>query len=349
MDNKDSDVISLNYIKLRVKRTATYLRKKWLTVMICGVVGAAFGCGYVIVKKNNYTAECTFVLQDGDKGSLSQYSSLASLAGISVDAGTDGLFQGDNIFELYKSRTMLQKTLLSKAFFNGRSQLLIDRYISANNLRARWEKEKLGNVNFHGPPQSFSRLQDSLITDIVKRINKNGLTVVKPDKKLAIIHVSVKSRDELFAQAFANEIVKDVNDFYIQTKTKKSSINVQILQKQADSVKRVINESIGVVASSLDAAPNANPQLLSLRVPSQRKQIDVQASVAVYSEIVKNLEISKLSLRKETPLIQVIDAPVLPLESDKITKSVALIVGFIVGVFIAMTYLTLRHVIKYKN
>src|SRR5206468_630735 len=163
------------------------------------------------------------------------------------DAGTDGLFQGDNIFELYKSRTMLEKTLLSKAVFNGKAQLLIDRYISANNLRARWDNENLGNVNFDGSPQNFSRLQDSLITD---------------------------------------------------------------------SVKRVINESIGGVASSLDAAPNANPQLLSLRVPSQRKQIDVQASVAVYSEIVKNLEISKLSLRKETPLIQVIDAPVLPLESD---------------------------------
>ncbi len=324
MDNKDSDVISINYIKLRLKQTVAYLSKKWLTIVICGIVGAVLGYGYTIIKKNNYTAECTFVLQDGDKGSLSQYSGLASLAGINLDAGTDGLFQGENIFELYKSRTMLEKTLLTKAVFNGKTQLLIDRYISANNLRARWDNEKMGNVTFGGSSSNFSRLQDSLITDIVKRINKNGLTVVKPDKKLSIIHVSVKSKDELFAQAFANEIVKDVNDFYIQTKTKKSSINVQILQKQADSVKRVINESIGGVASSLDAAPNANPQMLSLRVPSQRKQIDVQASVAVYSEIVKNLEVSKLSLRKETPLIQVIDAPILPLESDKITKTVGM-------------------------
>ncbi|WP_457130437.1 hypothetical protein [Mucilaginibacter sp. UYNi724] len=231
---------------------------------------------------------------------------------------------------------------MKKVLFNGKPQLLIDRYIEENKFRKTWADQKLGNINFNTRVDRFSRVQDSLMTDIVKRINKTALTVIKPDKKLAIIHVTVKSKDELFAQAFANEIVKDVNDFYVQTKTKKSTINVQLLQKQADSVKRVVNQSIGGVASSLDAAPNANPQMLTLRVPSQRKQVDVQASVAVYGEIVKNLEISKLGLLKETPLIQVIDAPILPLESNKIPKKIAFIAGFMLFSFLAAAWFALK-------
>ncbi|MGY4535819.1 hypothetical protein ACVW0P_000213 [Mucilaginibacter sp. UYNi724] len=342
MDNKHSDVISLSYIILRVKLLFAYLIKKWLFILVCGSIGAASGYFFAKVKRNTYSAECTFVLQDGDKGGLGQYAGLASLAGISLDGGGDGLFQGDNIFELYKSRTMLEKTLLKKVLFNGKPQLLIDRYIEENKFRKTWADQKLGNINFNTRVDRFSRVQDSLMTDIVKRINKTALTVIKPDKKLAIIHVTVKSKDELFAQAFANEIVKDVNDFYVQTKTKKSTINVQLLQKQADSVKRVVNQSIGGVASSLDAAPNANPQMLTLRVPSQRKQVDVQASVAVYGEIVKNLEISKLGLLKETPLIQVIDAPILPLESNKIPKKIAFIAGFMLFSFLAAAWFALK-------
>jgi hypothetical protein len=168
---------------------------------------------------------------------------------------------------------------------------------------------------------------------IVETINKSALEVTKPDKKLSIISVKVKSEDELFAKSFTDNIVAKVNKFYIDTKTRKSTENISILQIQADSVRNVLNKSIGGVAAAIDANPNTNPAFQSLRVGSQRKQVDVQASGAIYQEIVKNLEMAKITLRNEKPLIQVIDDPVLPLQIDKLGKLKGIVLG---GIFIGL-------------
>src|SRR5690606_40670425 len=43
---------------------------------------------------------------------------------------------------------------------------------------------------------------------------------------------------------------------------------------------------------------------------------DKQLLQGIYIEVMKNLEVSKLSLLKETPLIQIIDRPILPLRKE---------------------------------
>jgi len=327
-----------------LKTSIIYIKSKWVIVLAVSVLGALAGLVYSLYTKPVYAAVCTFVLEEGSKsGALGQYAGLASLAGIDINGNNSSIFQGDNILELYKSRLMIEQALLSEANFNNKKELLINRYAEFNKLRKRWKrKDGIDTIVFSGDPEKFNRKQDSLITDIVEKINKNNLSVGKPDKKLNIIQVEVVAKDELFAKEFTNMLVAKVNDFYVQTKTKKEYQNVQILQKQADSVKSVLNSSLSGVASAIDATPNANPQDLSLRVPSQKKQIDVQASSAVYGEIVKNLEISKISLRQEMPLIQVIDKPILPLRVNKVNE----LTSVLIGTLLAMTLITGIIIVK---
>lgn len=340
----ESDEISLKELILKLRSAFTYLKSKWLIVLFYSVLGGLLGLCYALYKKPVYVATSTFVLEDSKGGGLGQYAGLASLAGIDVSgSGAGGIFQGDNIIELYKSRVMIEKTLLSTVNINGKNQLLIDRYVNFNELRDKWkEKDHINSISFYGDPDKFNRKQDSIISDLVLIFNKSILNVDKIDKKLNILKVDVATNDELFSKDFNNKLVETVNNFYSETKTKKSSENVLILQKQADSVKRVLNSSIGGVASAIDAAPNANPALLTLRVPSQRRQVDVQANSAIYGEIVKNLEVSKISLRQETPLIQVIDRPVLPLPVYVLGKLKSVIVGGLSGMFLIISIISIK-------
>ncbi|MFC0514815.1 Wzz/FepE/Etk N-terminal domain-containing protein [Mucilaginibacter angelicae] len=344
------DEISIKDFIGKIHSTSSYLKSKWVIILSISILGAAIGLAYSIFKKPLYTASSTFVLDDGNKsGGISQYAGLAAMAGIDLGggSGSGGIFQGDNILELYKSRLMIEKTLLSESVFNGKKQLLIDRYIEFNKLRDYWKKEEnINSISFTGNPNNFSRTQDSIITAFVILFNKQILTVSKPDKKISIIRVDVTSKDELFARNFDLKLVETVNQFYLQTKTKKSNQNIQILQHQADSVRSVLNSSIYGVASAIDAAPNANPSLQILKAPSQRKQVDVQASTAIYSEMVKNLELSKMSLRQETPLIQTIDVPVLPLTVTKTGKIAAAIIGLFLGALITSLFLISKKIIK---
>lgn len=321
--------------------------------MLAGIVGGVSGFIYAYFKKPVYTASCTFVLDEGKSGGgLSQYAGLAAMAGINIGSGaSDGLFQGDNIMELYKSRTMLQKTLLSYGTFDGKRDLLINRYIEINNLHGAWAKNpKLKSLSFDVPQDRFTRLNDSVMTAVVSDINRNYLTVNRKDKKSSIIQVDVKSKDEQFAKVFSDGVVATVNLFYVETKTKKSSDNLRILQRQADSVRNVLDASIGGAALAIDANPNANPAMQILRVPSQRKQIDVQANSAMYAEIMKNLEIAKLSSRQDAPLIQMVDEPVYPLAKSQTSKFWFFVaMGFLACIIVSIITLVLKWIRQITN
>jgi hypothetical protein len=335
-----SNNISVQETLTNMRSAVGDLKRKWKLIILITFLGAVTGLFYSIFVKPKFTAICTFALEDGGReGMLGQYAGLAALAGLDLDNGSS-IFKGDNIFELYKSRLMIEKTLLTKVDFAGKQQRLIDRYIGANNLLEKWrDKDDIKQINFDGDPEKFSRKQDSLITDIAGIFNKKYLEVSKPDKKLSILKVVFTANDELFAKKFADALVENVNTFYVDTKTKKSATNVQILQRQADSIRVVLNSSLYGVASAIDAAPNANPALLTLRVPSQKKQVDVQANTAIYGEVVKNLELSKMSLRQQTPLIQFIDQPILPLINDKVSKKKGTVLGALGGFFLVMLIL----------
>lgn len=84
-----------------------------------------------------------------------------------------------------------------------------------------------------------------------------------------------------------------------------------------------------------------------LQVPSQRRQVDVQANQAILTELVKNLEVAKVSLRKETPLIQIIDGPVLPLEKERFGRLKGLILGGLIGGLLSVFILAFRKFRKY--
>jgi hypothetical protein len=324
-----------------IKKTILYFKNKWRIILAISFLGGLLGIVYSIYTKPTYTAVCTFVLDDSKGDNISQYASLASLAGVSVGGRAGGVFEGDNILELYKSRLMIEKAFLSKSDFNGKEELLIDRFLDCYKLRNKTI------ITFNGSSDHFNRAQDSVVTALVGFFNSKILNVTKPDKKLSIIQVTVTTKDELFSKYFTEQLVKNVNDFYIETKTKTQYQNVQVLQRQCDSLRQMLNLSINSVANASDSAPNANPLLSTLKVPLQKKQIDLQVNSAMYTEIIKNLEVSKMALRQETPLIQIIDEPILPLFVNKIGKIKSAILGTILGAFIVLTILVVKKGVNY--
>lgn len=341
----DAQEINMKILIFKIKDEVGYFFTQWRIILGIVLLGALTGLTYSYFKKPLYVATCRFVLEDeggGGGAGLGQYAGLASMVGLDIGGG-GGIFQGDNILELYKSRMMLQKTLLTPVVCNGKRILLIDRYIDFNNFRSKWEdKPALKNISF-ATNKPFNRIQDSLVTLFINDINKESLIVNKPDKKLSILEVQVKTTDEFFSKSFNNMIVKNVNDFYIQTKTTKSIQNLKVLQHQTDSVRAILTNSIYKNATVMDATPNLNPNRILLRAPGQNSQMNAEANKAILSELIKNLELAKISLRKETPLIAIIDNPIYPLEKIKVSKVLSAFYGITVSLMLTLTFLYLRR------
>lgn len=346
---ENSTATPLKLLVLSLREWGAYFLSKWYIILLFGLLGAGLGYWYATVKKPTYVAFTTFVLDNNDRSN--QYAGLASMVGISIRED-GGIFQGDNIMELYRSRKMIEQALLSPLGVKGSEQLLIERYIEFNNFKKKWAKNpELNSIKFsHTNKYNTDReqyLHDSIMGGIVKTIGSENLTVSKPDKKLGIVKVEVKSEDELFAKVFDERLVQTVNDFFINTKTKKHIDNVSILQRKSDSVRSVMSGAIARAAQATDLSPNINPTRQSkIIAPVQSAQMNAEINKAILPELIKNLELSKISLSKETPLIQVVDEPILPLDKEGLGKKKALVLGGLLGGIFILFLLMIVKVVK---
>lgn len=338
-----NDSITLKQLIERIERFLKFLLSKWLLILTGAVLTAGLLIIYHSVKKPTFTARTSFVLDNESSGGLGQLSSLASLAGVNVGGLAEGgtLFQIDNIQELYRSRRMIEKTLLSISQIDS-YDLLIDHYIVVEELEKKWRRKfDKEHLIFTKPRDKFSRTQDSLLMEVTDRIQKKNLIVSKPSRKLTILEVAVNHRNEVFAKEFDQVLVKNVNEFYIETRTKKARENLNLLQSQTDSVKRVLDTKMLELAQATERLPNANPLYVTNQVPIQKLNIDFRTSTTVYAEMVKNLELAKISLRNTTPLIQIIDEPILPLEDVSWSLFKTVIIGGLIGGVFMVIYMSL--------
>ena len=160
------------------------------------------------------------------------------------------------------------------------------------------------------------------------------------------IKIEVKSTDELFAKYFTEAIVKEVSDFYVLARSKKANIDMTILERQTDSIRCELNSSITGVALANDNTFGLNPALDLRKVPTALRQVDVQTNTVILTSLVQQFEMAKIILRNETPLIQIIDRPILPLKKEKfgIIKGI-LQGGFLAGFFVLLA-LVARKMIR---
>ena len=340
----DNDEISLKELIQKIKEWIAYLKTQWKLIIGIAALGGIIGFVYASFQKPTYLATSTFVLEEDKSGGggLGGALGLASSFGLDLGSSGGGLFTNSNIIELMKSRLVVEKTLLNPIQISGKEISLADYYIQINELKEDWAKNpNLANINFPANADriKFSLEQDSILQTISASLTKNNLVIVQKDKKVSIISLTVKTESELFSKLFCEQLLKETSDFYIETKSKKSRLNVDILQKQADSIRAELNGAITGVATASDNVYNLNPAYNVKKTPGTRRQVDVQANTAILTQLVAQLELSKVSLRKETPLVQLIDRPILPLEKEKLGRLKSLILGGFLAGFLTVLYL----------
>jgi len=181
---------------------------------------------------------------------------------------------------------------------------------------------------------------------IYQDLSKTSLSVAQKDKKISIISMDVASTNELFSLRFCEALARQVGKFYVETKSKKARMNMEILEHQVDSIRAELNGAITGVAVANDNTFMLNPALNVRRAPSARRQVDVQANTAILTELVKQSELAKVTLRKETPLIQVIDRPIFPLKKERFGKAKGILIGGFLAGFLTVLFLAVKKFLK---
>ncbi len=344
-----NEEITLKELFEKTKEWFSYLVGQWKIILFAGMIGAVVGLAYSFSKKPIYTATLSFALEDEKSGGgLGGAIGLASSLGLDLGGGGGSVFTGSNLTELFKSRSMVEQTMLTSAVVEGKTISLAEMYLQNQGWRDKWnDNPKFKGIQFlpNVKRKYFTRVHDSILGVIYENLSKDGLTVDQKDKKVSIISIDMTSTDELFAKYFCEALAKQVSDFYVSSKSKKARMNMDILERQTDSIRRELNGAITGVAVANDNTFNLNPALNVRRAPSARRQVDVQANTAILTELVKQTEMAKVTLRKETPLIQIIDKPILPLKKEMLGKGKGIVIGGFLAGFLVVLGLIVRRVI----
>ncbi|WP_426063479.1 lipopolysaccharide biosynthesis protein [Flavobacterium sp. DSP2-3-1] len=349
--NEQNDQITLKELIEKGKEWFFYLLSQWKILFLMVLIGSSLGVAYSYIRKPIYTATLSFALEDEKSGGgLGGAIGLASSLGLDLGgSGGGSVFAGANLTELFKSRSMVEQTLLTSVLAGIDTISLAEMYIRNEGWRDQWnDKPKFKDIQFipNTDRKYFTRVHDSILGVVYSDLSKNGLMVAQKDKKVSIISIDVISTNELFAKYFSEALAKKVSDFYVDSKSKKSRLNMAILERQTDSIRRELNGAITGVAIANDNTFNLNPALNVRRAPSARRQVDVQANTAILTELVKQTELAKVTLRKETPLIQVVDRPILPLPKERFGKAKGIILGGILAGMLTVLVLVIRRILK---
>jgi hypothetical protein len=291
-----------------------------------------------ILSPRKHKAEAIIVTEEqGPSG----WESLLAQFGLDVaSSSTAGVFQGESLVKFFQTRNMVESTLLTKVKFKNDSVLLAQ-LVWPQTKHAG--KKIFKDVNFQPDRSKQDAITDSALFLTYQFVRKKMLGVNKPDKKQSMIHVTVVNRDPFLARLFNETLVTTVSEFYSQTLTEKARENLAVLKTETDSVYSILNDNL--FRNAYESDLNVVPLRQTVRIAQNRAMIDLQVSVALYGELQKNLKLAEISLRKETPLIQVIDPPQFPLERTGLSwwqwAAIGAVMGFLIALY--LTYLRVRN------
>jgi len=338
---QQDDEISLKELIEKGKALFAYfMGYKWV-IIAAGLLGGGIGFGYAhFYNVEEYESKLTFAIEE--KGGGGSLMGLASQFGVDLGGGGGGgMFTSDNLLLLFKSNRIIQGALL-RPLPEVKEGNLYNHYLAIHYQKALNEK-KINLLPIDLGREKFSRVQDSLLKKVSINFSENGLTIGKKDKKASFIDITVKDQSELFAFWMNRYLVEEAIHLYLDLKVGKMKRSVTILQNRVDSVQRILDGTMRSAASGIDQSMGLVSNVP--RVSTAKKQMEVQMLGTLFGELTKNLELTKFTLDREEPTIQIVDAPTFPLEKfGKGRVKFGAIGGFLFG-FITLGWLFLRKIL----
>ena len=331
----EEDEFSLKESIQKVKELIQYFWTFRFWIVFIGLTGGALGFAYAHFNNTVlYTSKLTFAIEEkgGGGGSL---LGLASQFGLDVGGGGGGgLFTSDNLLQLLKSNRIIQGALLKPvpALEEGN---LLNFYLTIN-FKEALSTNKVSFISSELPRLNFTREQDSLVA-VISGILSNSIEIAKRDKKASLIDITIVNPSEKFAFLFNHLLIQEATDLYIELKVGKMKRSLKVLQSRVDSVQRVLDGTMRSAAVNMDQSLG----IVSMAplVSTTKKQLEVQMLGTLFGELTKNLELTKFTLEREEPVIQIVDAPTMPLLKEGKGRVKSAVIGGFLAVFLLMGFL----------
>jgi hypothetical protein len=341
---QDGDEITLKELILKIKEYTTEIKKSWYVPTLFALLLSAYMLYNAYTTKPIYTATLTYIVNEADKSGVGGLGSLLGAFG----AGTVGKSSPDMINELARSERIMNTSLFQKCTIDGINDYFANHFIRIYEFQKQWEKDTTGLNGFifkRDNFEEFTRIENRVLNNIhAILINKEGKGAFNAshEKKSGIMKMTFQSPNEILSIFFTRTLFTNLGDYYVNSTTERERLNYQTLKAQQDSVFAIMKNKGQSAVSFNDYQRGLLFESDKYKGQMMRKESEVAG--AVYTELMKQFAVADYALRNNTPFISPIDLPKEPLEPNKQSKKMAVLLGISYGSFLGVLLIFFRRI-----
>lgn len=337
MEEKEStynDEISLRDLILKIRSFIWEVIRYWYIPAVCILLALAYQ-GYQYIKfEPIYPASITFSVDEDEGGSSSGLTGILGQFGLgSVRPSRYNL---DKILALSKSRRVIEYSLFGKNIIDGKDDFLANHLIREYNLNHPAQADAGSGFYFtHDSLAAFNRQENEMLLSLFNFIigppddPKKALITADYNEDTNIMSMDVSTTSEELSIALANRMFESLSGYYVNKAIEKQINTLSVITAKKDSVLAVLKSAEYQLAYFKDS--HRGLLMRTDQVSELRLQREITALSAMYAEVLKNTEVADFSLRNKMPFIQIIDAPLSPIQPTKLSLLRKLIIGILIG------------------
>jgi len=338
----------------------TVLKTAWKgrrTIIISTILVTFTGLLFAFLTPRTYTASTVMVPQMQSRGSslgsLGGLEGLASMAGFNLS----GMNQAQEDIsplvypEIVKSYDFIKDIMNAKYNWSGVDDpvSLVD-YTQEFGQPGFFGKIKKGILEIPGklsawiaPPPSVATGGDGDRDNLVHITNEekelwDELTksiLLSVDKKNGYVSLVVNGSEPLATAQIANKAQELLQEKITEFRIKKTKKDLEFIEGRYNDKKAEFEKAQDDLARFLDE----NVGKLSNRASNEKKRLENQSqlSFTVYSELAKQLETKRISVKEDTPMFSIIQSVIVPVKPSKPRKMVILMMSILIGAALGLT------------
>ena len=303
-------------------------------------------------KEPQYTGEIQFNLESGgnNQNGMGGFAGIANAFGVGgMGAATSNdLFSGGNFGLVISSKTLYERALMKEITIGGKKRLFINYYKDSSDI----SKKEWGGDLFHEPnkaaikyqfkpkqAEQFSKPENEMIATIFEKLLAQ--TELKPlDKNGTIMILSAKTNNEMLTKIWLETLLKTLEEFYIEVRTKKTKEIYDIQVAHLNELQGKLNSTDRQLAVTTFQNINAVDPTAPMR-QQQLNRSNTFISNQYYTQMatVENL---RMLLIHQTPLFTLLQPVRLPLLKQDYTIGGSTKLGAFLGFFLCLIFIIIR-------
>lgn len=348
------DEISLKELILKLQEFWRELWRNWWLIPLFCLPFVAYNLYNHFNFEKTYTASLTFMVNEDEGG-----GGLAGVSGVlgsfGLGGGAGGEYNLEKMLSLLKSRKIIEKVILSKSLVDNQEDFFANHFIRIQELHTEWSKIDsdidLSEFVFqHNDHTSFDIAHNTALKSIHNYIIGNATKGIPAllnsmiSEETGIMELTMETKTEELSINILESMFSVLSKYYIDKSIEKQLNTFKVISEKSDSLSSELRSAEYALANFMDknrGLYNRKDQLEQFRLEAKVKMLGT-----AFAKVIEQKEIAEFSLNDQTPVVQIIDYPISPIEPSKSSLIKNLIIALLIGGFLGSFFIIGRKIIR---